>query len=83
MKDLLIDRHAFLWFNWHDPNLRPTARTLIEHPANRKLVSVATCWEIAVRVPRTNRDKTVISPFRLGHPASCVNLCGCVIIPLT
>ena len=28
----------------------PRAKALIEDPANRKLVSIATCWEIAIKV---------------------------------
>ena len=60
--NLLLDSHAFLWFTWDDPKLSPTAKALIEDPANRKLVSVATCWEIAIKVGlkssprRTGRD---------------------------
>ena len=47
---LLLDSHALLWFVWDDPNLSPAAKALIQDPANRKLVSVATCWEIAIKV---------------------------------
>ena len=46
---LLLDTHAFLWFVWDDPQLSATAKGLIEDPANRKLVSVASCWEIAIK----------------------------------
>jgi PIN domain nuclease of toxin-antitoxin system len=49
MSDLLLDSHAALWFFWDDPLLSPTAKALIEDPANRKLVSIATCWEIAIK----------------------------------
>jgi len=42
---LLLDDHTFPWFIWDDTNLSPTAKALIEDPANRKLVSVASCWE--------------------------------------
>ncbi len=45
----LLDTHAFLWFCQGDPSLSPNAKALIENPANRKLVSVATCWEIAIK----------------------------------
>jgi PIN domain nuclease of toxin-antitoxin system len=46
---LLLDSHAFLWFCQNDPQLSATAKTRIEDPANRKLVSVASCWEIAIK----------------------------------
>lgn len=29
--------------------MAPNAKSLIEDPANRKLVSIATCWEIAIK----------------------------------
>jgi PIN domain nuclease of toxin-antitoxin system len=49
MSDLLLDSHAILWFFWDDPLLSPTAKALIEDPTNRKLVSIASCWEIAIK----------------------------------
>jgi PIN domain nuclease of toxin-antitoxin system len=59
---LLIDSHALLWFVWDDPNLTPTAKALIADPANQKLVSVATCWEIAIKVG--------LKRLNLGEPAT-------------
>lgn len=50
MSDLLLDTHAMLWFFWDDPRLSRAAKALIEDPDNRKLVSIATCWEIAIKV---------------------------------
>jgi PIN domain nuclease of toxin-antitoxin system len=47
--NLLLDRHAFLWFVNADSKLSKTAKALIEDPANRKSVSIATCWEIAIK----------------------------------
>ncbi|SRR6266446_1740865 len=46
---LLLDTHTFLWFCQGDPALSATAKALIEDPNNRKLVSVASCWEIAIK----------------------------------
>jgi PIN domain nuclease of toxin-antitoxin system len=46
---LLLDTHAFLWFVWDDPQLSAAAKAAIEDPANRKRVSVASCWEIAIK----------------------------------
>lgn len=46
---ILLDTHSFLWFCQDHPRLSATARALIEDPANRKLVSVASCWEIAIK----------------------------------
>lgn len=49
MSDLLLDTHAMLWFFWDDPSLSVAAKALIEDPDNRKLVSIASCWEIAIK----------------------------------
>lgn len=59
---LLLDTHAFLWFCQNDPALSAAAKTLIEDPANRKLVSVASCWEIAI--------KAGLGKLRLGEPSA-------------
>jgi PIN domain nuclease of toxin-antitoxin system len=59
---LLLDTHAFLWFVWDHPLLSATAKAAIEDPANRKLVSIASCWEIAI--------KTGIGKLALGAPAA-------------
>jgi PIN domain nuclease of toxin-antitoxin system len=50
MRDLLLDTHAMLWFFWDDSRLSGHAKTLIKDAGNRKLVSIASCWEIAVKV---------------------------------
>jgi len=47
---LLLDAHTMLWFFWDDPQLSARAKALIEDANNRKLVSIATCWEIAIKV---------------------------------
>lgn len=59
--NLLLDTHALLWFLDDDPQLVPTAKSLIEDPANRKQLSVATCWEIAIKAGLRKLD--------LGEPA--------------
>jgi PIN domain nuclease of toxin-antitoxin system len=48
--NLLLDTHTFLWFWWDDPSLSSTARDAICDPANRKLISLASSWEIAIKV---------------------------------
>lgn len=52
---LLLDTHAVLWFWWADPQLSATASSLICDPANRKLVSPASAWEIAIKVSLAGR----------------------------
>lgn len=50
MTSLLLDTHSFLWFVWDDARLSPSAKAVIEDAQNRKLVSIASCWEIAIKV---------------------------------
>jgi PIN domain nuclease of toxin-antitoxin system len=47
---LLLDTHALLWFYLDDPKLSDAARLIILDPANVKLVSPASYWEIAIKV---------------------------------
>jgi PIN domain nuclease of toxin-antitoxin system len=48
--NLLLDSHAFLWFVANDPKLSIAAKAAIEAPTNRKWVSVASLWEITIKV---------------------------------
>lgn len=61
MTSLLLDTHAMLWFFWDDPRLSAHAKTILEDADNRKLVSIASCWEIAIKVGLGKLD--------LGEPA--------------
>ena len=47
---LLLDTHTFLWFIMGNSNLSANARALIENQANEKFLSVASLWEIAIKV---------------------------------
>jgi PIN domain nuclease of toxin-antitoxin system len=47
---LLLDTHTFLWFIMGNPNLSAKARAAIESITNEKYVSVASVWEIAIKV---------------------------------
>jgi PIN domain nuclease of toxin-antitoxin system len=60
--NLLLDTHSLLWFLNDDPCLSATAKALIQDPANHKVVSVASCWEIAIKVGLKKLD--------LGEPAT-------------
>ena len=50
MTSLLLDTHTMLWFFWDDPQLSARAKAIIEDADSRKLVSIASCWEIAIKV---------------------------------
>ena len=46
---LLLDTHAFLWWNADDPALGPAARAAIADSDSIVFVSAATAWEIATK----------------------------------
>lgn len=48
--NLLLDTHTLIWFLEGDANLSAAAKEQIENPANTNFVSVATFWEIAIKV---------------------------------
>jgi PIN domain nuclease of toxin-antitoxin system len=47
---LLLDTHTLLWFVAGATQLSDTARAAIEAPENEALVSVASLWEMAIKV---------------------------------
>jgi PIN domain nuclease of toxin-antitoxin system len=47
---LLLDTHSFLWFIGGSDRLSSTARSLIEDSDNQPLLSMASLWEMAIKV---------------------------------
>jgi PIN domain nuclease of toxin-antitoxin system len=47
---LLLDTHTFLWFLEGNNNLSIKARKSIESPENLKFVSIASIWELAIKL---------------------------------
>jgi PIN domain nuclease of toxin-antitoxin system len=47
--DLLLDTHAFIWWDASDPQLGGAARVAIANPRNRVFVSAASVWEISIK----------------------------------
>jgi PIN domain nuclease of toxin-antitoxin system len=48
--NILVDTHSFLWFIAGSSQLSSRARSLIEDPANQPFLSVASLWEMAIKV---------------------------------
>ncbi|MHA4738664.1 type II toxin-antitoxin system VapC family toxin [Dyadobacter sp. MSC1_007] len=46
----LIDTHTFIWFNEGNTQLSKVARQLIENPNNEIYISIASLWEISIKV---------------------------------
>ena len=48
--NLLLDTHSFLWFVLDDPHLNSFAADVIENTSNTSFLSVASMWEMAIKV---------------------------------
>ncbi|WP_229223364.1 type II toxin-antitoxin system VapC family toxin [Dyadobacter endophyticus] len=46
----MLDTHTLLWFLEGNPTLSKEARNIIEETGSRKYVSIASIWEIAIKV---------------------------------
>lgn len=53
---LLLDTQTVLWFWWDDPRLCARAKAAVSDPANQKFVSLATPWEVAIKVSLKKLD---------------------------
>ena len=57
----LLDTHTFLWFINDDKALSASAKGLIENPENILYLSIASVWEMAIKVSLGKLE--VSSPF--------------------
>ena len=77
--DLLLDTHTLIWFLNGDIKLSDKVKNVIEDSNNAKMVSIASVWEIAIKI---SLDK-----FRfdkgLKHFLYMVEDNGFVILPIT
>ena len=46
----LLDTHTLIWFLNGDDKLSKNAKEAIENPNNLKIVSIASIWEIAIKI---------------------------------
>lgn len=58
--DILLDTHTFLWNGMASPSLSEKAEALIQNPANRKFLSIASPWELSIKIST--------GKFRLSEP---------------
>ena len=49
MKNILLDTHAFIWWIEDSPRLSANARMLLENLDNECYLSLASCWELAIK----------------------------------
>jgi PIN domain nuclease of toxin-antitoxin system len=64
--DLLLDTHAFVWAISAPDRLSQSARSVVEDPSNRLLVSAATAWELATktRLDRFPEAEPIVAQYR-------------------
>lgn len=48
--ELLLDTHALIWFLDGDDRISVKVKREIENPENSKIVSIASIWEIAIKI---------------------------------
>jgi PIN domain nuclease of toxin-antitoxin system len=77
--DLLLDTHSLIWFLNGDEKLSDKARSAIEDPTNSKIVSIASIWEIAIKI---SLDKFRF-PKGFKHFLDMVEDNGFEILPIT
>ncbi len=58
---LLLDTHAFLWHAEGSPQMSTTATEVIVDPSNELFLSMASVWEIAIKVGI--RKLTISAPY--------------------
>ena len=48
--EFLLDTHVFLWFSEDNLKLSKRAKSLIEDTDNKCLISIASIWEMAIKI---------------------------------
>ena len=77
---LLLDTHTFLWHADGDPRMSPSATALLVNPANELFLSMATEWEIAIKV---GLKKLVLSSPYVSFMARAITGYGLTELPIT
>ena len=87
--NLLLDTHTFLWFSEDNPELSKNARSLIEDADNNCFISIASIWEMAIKVSlgklkiragfdrlieEINKHDFIILPISFEHTAELISM---------
>jgi len=58
---ILLDTHTFIWFAEDDSQLPRTVKEIIEIPSNEVFLSIASVWEIAIKMQlgKLNLSKSI------------------------
>jgi len=52
----LLDTHMILWLAENSPKLSSSAKSIILDEANEKYVSIASCWEVSIKLSLNKLD---------------------------
>ncbi len=77
---LLLDTHTFLWHADGDARMSPTATALLIDPSNELFLSIATEWEIAIKV---GLKKLVLSSPFVSFMSRAITGYGLTELPIT
>jgi PIN domain nuclease of toxin-antitoxin system len=61
---LMLDTHALLWWLRDNPRLGPQTRALIADPRNETMISIASFWEISIKLRLQKIDESGASVLR-------------------
>lgn len=75
---ILTDTHILIWHLEGDSQLSPVRRELIATPSNEVLVSIASLWEIAIKL---SRGKLAISKS-INDVVSCIEQSTSLLFPI-
>ena len=78
--NLLLDTHAFLWHADGSPQMSATATALVIDPANELFLSMASVWEIAIKV---GLKKLTISAPYITFMTRAITGYGVSVLPVT
>jgi PIN domain nuclease of toxin-antitoxin system len=77
---LFLDTHTFLWHADGDPQMSLTATALLIDPANELFLSMASVWEIAIKV---GLKKLALSNSYLSFMTRAITGYGLTVLPIT
>jgi len=77
---LLLDTHTFLWHAEGDPQMSPIAAALLLDPANELFFSIASIWEVAIKV---GLNKLKLSAPYLTFMSRAIAGYGLTVLPIT
>jgi PIN domain nuclease of toxin-antitoxin system len=77
---LLLDTHTFLWHSVGNPQMSAAATALLVDPAYELFLSMATVWEIAIKV---GLKKLALSSPYVSFMTKAIAGYGLTVLPIT